>query len=86
MCPTRRPALRLEFLLLANLVASTALWSGCGSEGAGTIHINSPQASRQTMREGAGLTPTGAMNPGTSATPGKSPARPAIKSGVGNRH
>jgi hypothetical protein len=85
MCPIRRPKLRLELLLLANLIASTALSSGCGPDGAGTIHIESPQSRRQTIQTGAGLTPSGAMKPGSSATPGKSLARPAIKNGVGKK-
>ena len=82
MCTTRRPELRLG-VLLAGLVATTALWSGCGSDGAETIHINSPQARRQTMQTGAGPTPSGAMTPGTSGAPVKSVARAPARRGVG---
>ena len=84
MCPTRRPKLRLELLLLANLIASTALSSGCGSDGAGTIHIDSPQTRRQAMQTGAGPKPSGAVTPGTSGAPVKSFTRPPAKGGGGN--
>jgi hypothetical protein len=83
MCPTRHPELRLGVLRLTCLVAATALWSGCGSDGAGTIHMNSPQARRQTMQTGAGPTPSGAMTPATSGAPVKSVARTPAKGGVG---
>ncbi len=85
MIPRRHPRFPLELSLVLGLLAATALWSGCGPDGAGTIHIESPQSRRQTIQTGEGLTPSGAMKPGSSATPGKSLARPAIKNGVGKK-
>ena len=44
------------------MLAGAALWSGCGSDGAGTIHIESPKARKQMMQTGAGTTPADAAS------------------------
>jgi hypothetical protein len=65
--------------LVVILLAGAALVSGCGSDGAGSIHIESPKARRETMKTGAGVAPTAIAKPSSSGTPRKSIPRTAIK-------
>jgi hypothetical protein len=58
MTPTRGPNFLCGSLFVINLLAGVVLWSGCGSDGAGTMHIDSPKARKQTVQTGAGPTPT----------------------------
>jgi hypothetical protein len=58
MTPTRGPKFPYGFLFVITLLAGVVPWSGCGSDGAGTIHIESPKARKQMMQTGAGPTPT----------------------------
>jgi hypothetical protein len=69
----------LESVLTGSLLASSALWSGCGSDGAGTIHIASSKSRRQLVQTGAGVAPTATAKPAPSGIPGKSAPRSAIK-------
>jgi hypothetical protein len=85
MDSTRPRNSRIRALLAVNLLAGTA-WSGCGPDGAGTIHIESPEAHRRWMQTGAGPGPTVPIKLGPSSTPGQSPARPAGKEDRGRTH
>jgi hypothetical protein len=64
MTPTPRQMLPLRTLLVINLFAASALAIGCGPEGAGSIHIDSPKAKKKLMQTGAGLAPAGIAKPG----------------------
>ncbi len=48
------------------LLAGVSLWTGCGSDGAGTIHIDSPKARRQMVNTDAGAPPTGSARPNSA--------------------
>ena len=72
MTPPRSPKLLRGFLLVVILLAGAALGSGCGSDGAGSIHIESSEARREMMKTGAGVAPTAVDKSGSLATPRKS--------------
>jgi hypothetical protein len=82
MTPPRSPKVLLGSLLAISLPAGAAICSGCGSDGAGTIHIDSPKARRQVMQTGAGVTPTATAKPSPSGMPRKSVPRSATKNHV----
>jgi hypothetical protein len=67
MTRTRRLTPRLRTSLAVTALACIALWSGCGFDGAGTVHIDSPKARKQTMQTGAGVAPTTTAKPSPSA-------------------
>jgi hypothetical protein len=79
MTSTRREKLRFRTSLVANLLAGAALCSGCGADGAGTIHIESSKAKKQFMQIGAGVAPIASAKPGPAETPRKSIPRSAIQ-------
>jgi hypothetical protein len=72
MTPTRSPMFLRRFWFGVLLLAGGALGSGCGSDGSGSIHIESPRAHRETMITGAGVAPTAVVKASSSATPRKS--------------
>jgi hypothetical protein len=80
MTPTRSPKFLRQSLLSTNLLSAAALSSGCGPDGAGTIHIESPKARKQMMQTGAGTTPTPTIKLSPSATHQISVPRSAIRS------
>ena len=55
MSQARHCEFLLQSLLIANLLACAAFCSGCGSDGAGSIHIDSPKAKKKLMQTGAGV-------------------------------
>jgi hypothetical protein len=67
MTRTRSHTLPLRTSLAVTSLAGVVLWSGCGSDGAGTIHIDSPKSRKQTMQAGAGVAPTTTVEPSPSA-------------------
>jgi hypothetical protein len=71
-------------LLLVVLLAGTAVSSGCGSDGTGTIHIDSPKARKQMMQARAGLAPAATSKRDVAGTLGKSPPRSTIKNRATN--
>ena len=85
MTSTRRDRLRFRTWLGANLLWGVTLCSGCGSDSAGTIHVDSPKAKKLMMRTGSGVAPTSTAKPGLSGIPPKSVARAAIKTKVGKK-
>jgi hypothetical protein len=82
MSPTRRTKFRIESLLVAGVLAGAALSSGCGSDGAGAIHLDSPQARKKNMQAGAGLAPTEAKKPGANGAAGKTVPRSSSQNQV----
>jgi hypothetical protein len=85
MTSTRRHRFRLGSWLVVTLLAGTVLWSGCGSDGAGTIHIESSKARRQRLQSGASAAPAAAARLNPSGTPGMSVPRSTIKNRVGKK-
>jgi hypothetical protein len=73
-------------LLVINLLAGVVLWRGCGSDGAGTMHMESPKALKQMMRTGAGTTPTATTKPSASGEPPKVVPHSATKNHVPKKH
>src|SRR5262249_51584725 len=80
--PARSPHFLLGSSLVGSLLAAAALGSGCGSDGAGTIHIASSKSRRQIMQTGAGLVPAPAAKLSPSGMPRKTVPRPRIKTPV----
>jgi hypothetical protein len=78
----RSHRLLLGSSLIGSLLAACVLSSGCGSDGAGTIHIDSSKSRRQNMQTGAGLVPTPAAKLSPSGMPRKTVPRPRIKTPV----
>jgi hypothetical protein len=85
MTPTRRQDSRRGSLWVATLLAGAALSGGCGSDGAGTIHIESSKSRREMLQTGAGLAAIATAQRQPAGIPGKSAPRPAIKKLVGKR-
>ena len=81
MTPNRGSTFLFGLLLVVNLMVGVTFWSGCGSNGPGTIHIESSKARRQMMQTGAGLSPT-AAKPSPSAAARKPISRSTFKGGV----
>ena len=79
MNPARSPKLLRGFWLVVILLAGAAIGSGCGSDGAGSIHIESSQARREMMKTGAGVAPTAVDKSGSLGTPRKPVPSTAIK-------
>jgi hypothetical protein len=66
--------LLFRFTLVAILGFPALSCIGCGSDGAGSIHIESPAARRKDMLRGAGLQTAedpGQSTPGTQAPPSR---------------
>jgi hypothetical protein len=84
MSPARHSKFLLQSLLIANLLADAAVCSGCGSDGAGSIHIDSPKARKKLMQSGAGIAPTATAKPALPEINSKSISRAAIKTPVRN--
>ena len=82
MTSTRRDKFRFPTSLGVHLLAGVALCSGCGSDGAGTIHIDAAKAKKLMMRTGSGVAPTAAAKPGLPGIPPKSVPRAAIRTPV----
>jgi hypothetical protein len=79
MTPTRRQRLLLRWLPLVVLLDGAAVLSGCGSDGAATVHIDSPKARKQMMQSGAGVAPAATSKRDAARKLGNSPPRPTIK-------
>ncbi len=79
MTSTRRDKLRFPTSLGFHLLAGAALCSGCGSDGAGTIHIDSPKAKKDVMKTGAGVAPVAIAQRSPSGKTQKSVPRSANK-------
>jgi hypothetical protein len=75
MSPAQHSKFLRQSLLIANLLACAAFCSGCGADGAGSIHIDSPKAKKQTTQTGAGVAPLATAKPSRSGTPQKSVPR-----------
>jgi hypothetical protein len=73
-------------LFVITLLAGVVPWSGCGFDGAGTMHIESPKARKQMMRTGAGTTPTATTKPSASGAPPKAVPHTATKNRVPKKH
>jgi hypothetical protein len=71
MTSTRRDRFRFPTSLGVPLLAGVALCSGCGSDGAGSIHIDSPKAKKLMMRTGSRVAPTATARPGRPGIPTK---------------
>ncbi len=71
MSSARHSKFLLQYLLIASLLTSAAVCSGCGADGAGSIHIDSPKAKKLMMRTGSGVAPTATAKPSPSKTPQK---------------
>jgi hypothetical protein len=69
-------------MLVVILLAGAALASGCDSDGAGSIHIESPKARKEAMKTGAGVAPTPTIKPSSFGTPRESNSRAAIKNRI----
>jgi hypothetical protein len=80
--PARSRKFWLESSLAGSLLAAYILGSGCGSDGAGTIHIASSKSRRQIMQTGAGLAPTPNAKPSPTGMPRKPVPRPGNKNQV----
>jgi hypothetical protein len=85
MTSTRNHSPLLGSRLVVNLLAGTILWSGCGSDVAGTIHIESSKARRQKLQTGASAAPAAAARLNPSGKPGMSVPRSKIKNRVGKK-
>jgi hypothetical protein len=79
MTPTRNPKPLTAGLLFLTLLVGVSLWNGCGCDGAGTIHIESPKARRQVVQNGAAAATEATAKPDASVMRRKSPGRSAIK-------
>jgi hypothetical protein len=86
MTPKRGPKFLCGSLFVINLLAGVVPWSGCGSDGEGTIYIESPKARKQMMRTGAGTMPTATTKPSTSGAPPKAVPHTATKNHVPKKH
>jgi hypothetical protein len=86
MTATGGPKFLCGSLFVITLLAGVVLWSGCGSDGAGTMHIESPRARKLMMRTGAGTTPTATTKPSASGAPPKAVPRTATKNRVPKKH
>jgi hypothetical protein len=75
MTPSRILRLLFRAMLIAILGFPALSCVGCGSDGPGSIHIESPAARRKDMLRGAGL--PAVEDPAQSTAPGKqaSPSR-----------
>ena len=82
MPPTPRQKLVLRSLLTVIPLAALALAIGCGLDGAGSIHIDSPKAKKTLMQTGAGVAPAGIAKPGPSGKPQTSVPSSANKNHV----
>jgi hypothetical protein len=71
-------------LVFAALVASVCA-IGCGPEGAGTIHVNSPRAKKDAMKTGAGVAPAAAPTSVPSPKTQKSASASTGKNRTSNR-
>jgi hypothetical protein len=80
MTPARFSSFPRRCLLLLTLLGGASFSTGCGSDGAGTIHIESPKARRQMMQTGGGNAATATGKPGATGTVPKPPAHSTIKS------
>jgi hypothetical protein len=77
MLLTRRQVLLFRKSLVVSLFTVSAISIGCGPEGAGSIHINSPKSKQEMIKIGAGDAPT------LTATPGPRPkSRSTSKKGA----
>ena len=56
MSPVRSSKFLLRSLLIANLLVGAAVFSGCGPDGAGSIHIDSPKATQKMPNRRGGRT------------------------------
>jgi hypothetical protein len=82
MTPARSRKFLRGSLLVVTLLGTAALWSGCGSDGVGTIHIDPPKARTDLMRTGAGVAPVAIARPSESGTPRTAVPRSATKNHV----
>jgi hypothetical protein len=82
----RHRKLVLKSLTVVYLLTGAPLLSGCGSHGAGTVHIDSPQARRKVMQTGAGLGPVMSAKTSPSATAGKPISRPTSQTSLAKKH
>jgi hypothetical protein len=78
----RFPKFLLRSSVVVCLLAGTASWAGCGSDGAGTIHIGSSQARKQMRKSGGEPSPTAAARSHSAPTPGKPAPRSTVSNGV----
>ncbi len=82
MCVRRRCPFLHRTPMIVTVLAGAITWSGCGSDGAGTIHIESAKARKQTMQTGAGLSTAANAKPSPPATVGKPVTRSTIHNTV----
>jgi hypothetical protein len=79
MNSTRSDKLRFRTSFGVHLLWGAALCSGCRSDGAGTIHVDSPKAKKLMMLTGSAVAPTATAKPGPSGKTQKSVPRAAIR-------
>jgi hypothetical protein len=82
MSPARQSKFLLQSLLIANLLADAAVCSGCGSDGAGTIHVDSPKVKKLMMLTGSGVATTATAKPALPGITPKSVSRAAVRTSV----
>jgi hypothetical protein len=71
MYPRRWHESSLRLLIVVYVFVALALSGGCGSQGAGTVHIDSPRAQKKLMQTGAGLGTAAVANSGPRAAAGE---------------